>query len=93
MIKGIDFYLNELKRIKPLFKKDMVASEVIKQLLYYGYNQKRLEKTMKNPMILICRNEKCVHWTDVKYHNCKSNKILIGKFQKCLEYFVDGGLK
>ena len=51
MIGGIDFYLKELKRIKPLFKHNKTAFMIIKQLMYYGYNQKRLEKMLntKNP--------------------------------------------
>jgi len=37
-----------LKRIKPIFKKNKVASTIIRQLMYYGYNQKRLDKVL-NP--------------------------------------------
>lgn len=55
MIEGINFYLKELKRIKPIFKNDKTASMIINQLMYYGYNQKRLEK-MLNKKTLIPRN-------------------------------------
>ncbi len=46
MIEGIDFYLKELKRIKPIFRNNSTASVIIRNLMYYGYNQKRLEKVL-----------------------------------------------
>ena len=48
MIEGINFYLKELKRIKPIFKEDKTVSMIIRQLMFYGYNQRRLENLTKH---------------------------------------------
>ena len=40
MIEGIDYYLKELKRIKPLFN-EIGEKVIIEQLIYYGQNKKR----------------------------------------------------